>query len=160
MDDVEEVTSQSFKDYCMSIGIMVEHSVSQMHTQNSLAESLIKRLQLIGRPLLMRTNFSNYAWGHAILHKVSPVRLRPTSCHKYSSMQLVNGQKSNISHLIVFECAVYVPISPPRRTKMRPQRKLGVYVGFNSPSIIKYLDPMTGDLCHILVPKYKLTKYF
>ncbi|XP_075096297.1 uncharacterized protein LOC142174409 [Nicotiana tabacum] len=29
---------------------------------------------------------------------------------------------------------------------MGPQRRLGVYVGYESPSIIKYLEPMTGDL--------------
>ena len=39
----------------MSIGINVEHSVAHVHTQNGLAESLIKRLQLIARPLLMKT---------------------------------------------------------------------------------------------------------
>ena len=27
-----------------------------------------------------------------------------------------------------------------------PQRRLGIYVGYESPSIIKYLEPMTGDL--------------
>ncbi|XP_049390283.1 uncharacterized protein LOC125854750 [Solanum stenotomum] len=29
---------------------------------------------------------------------------------------------------------------------MGPQRRLRVYVGFESPSIIKYLEPMTGDI--------------
>ena len=29
---------------------------------------------------------------------------------------------------------------------MGPQRSLGIYVGFESPSIIKYLEPLTGDL--------------
>ena len=29
---------------------------------------------------------------------------------------------------------------------MGPQRKLGIYVDFNSPSIIKYLEPSTGDV--------------
>ncbi|KAL0291592.1 UNVERIFIED_CONTAM: Copia protein [Sesamum calycinum] len=28
---------------------------------------------------------------------------------------------------------------------MGPQRRLGIYVGFESPSIIKYLEPITGD---------------
>jgi hypothetical protein len=28
---------------------------------------------------------------------------------------------------------------------MGPQRRLGVYVGFDSPSIIRYLEPLTGD---------------
>jgi hypothetical protein len=41
---------------------------------------------------------------------------------------------------------VYVLISPPQRTKMGPQRRLGIYIGFHSPSIIKYLEPLTGDV--------------
>ena len=55
LDNVGEFTSQAFNDYCMSIGITVEHPVAYVHTQNGLAESFIKRLQLIARPLLMRT---------------------------------------------------------------------------------------------------------
>ena len=59
---------------------------------------------------------------------------------------MVFGQEPNISHLRIFGCAVYVPIAPPQRTKMGPQRRLGIYVGYDSPSIIKYLEPSTGDL--------------
>ena len=40
----------------MSIGIEVEHLVPHMHSQNGLAEATIKRLQLIARALVMRTN--------------------------------------------------------------------------------------------------------
>ena len=29
---------------------------------------------------------------------------------------------------------------------MGPQRRLGIYVGFDSPSIIRYLEPMIGDV--------------
>ena len=29
---------------------------------------------------------------------------------------------------------------------MGPQRRLEIYVGFDSPSIIKYLEPSTGDV--------------
>jgi hypothetical protein len=29
---------------------------------------------------------------------------------------------------------------------MGPHRKLGIYIGFESPSIIKYLESFTGDL--------------
>ena len=56
------------------------------------------------------------------------------------------GKQPNISHLRIFGCAVYVPIAPTQRTKMGPQRRLGVYVGFDSPSIIRYLEPLTGDV--------------
>jgi hypothetical protein len=50
-----------------------------------------------------------------------------------------------ISDLQKFGCVVYVPISPPQRTTMGPH-KLGIYVGYDSPSIIKYLEPKIGDL--------------
>jgi hypothetical protein len=56
LDNAGEFTSQSFNDYCISIGIKVEHPVAHVHTQNGLAESLIKRLQLIARSLLMKCN--------------------------------------------------------------------------------------------------------
>ena len=29
---------------------------------------------------------------------------------------------------------------------MGPQKRLGIYVGYKSPSIIRYLEPVTGDI--------------
>ncbi|RVW71587.1 Copia protein [Vitis vinifera] len=94
----------------------------------------------------MKTKLPTSAWGHAIMHAAALVRIRPTTYHEYSPSQLVLGKQPNISHLRIFGCAVYVPIAPTQRTKMGPQRRLGVYVGFDSPSIIKYLEPLTGDV--------------
>jgi hypothetical protein len=118
MDNAGEFTSQAFYDYCLSIGINVEHPVAHTHTQNGLAESFIKRLQLIARPLLMKSKLPVSTWGHAILHAASLVRIRPTTYQKYSSLQLAFGQPPNISHFRIFCCVVYVPIAPPQRTKM------------------------------------------
>jgi len=39
-----------------------------------------------------------------------------------------------------------VPVAPPQRSKMGSQRRLEIYVGFESPSIIRYLEPLIGDL--------------
>ena len=36
--------------------------------------------------------------------------------------------------------------SPPKRTMMGTQRRLKIYVGYDSPSIINYLEPSTSDL--------------
>ena len=55
LDIAGEFSSQAFLDYCMSIGIDVQHLVAHVHSQNGLAESFIKRLQLIARPLLLKT---------------------------------------------------------------------------------------------------------
>ena len=104
----------------MSVGISVEHPVAYMHTQNGLAESLIKRLQLIARPLLLRANLPTSVWGHAILHAANLIKVRPSSYHKQSPHQLALGQIPNVSHFKIFGCAVYVPIAPPKRSKMGP----------------------------------------
>jgi hypothetical protein len=75
LDNAGEFTSQFFNDYCMSIGIKVEHPIAHVHTQNGLAESLIKILHMIARPLLMKYNISSSVWGHTILHVVALIRL-------------------------------------------------------------------------------------
>ena len=53
MDNAAEFTSRAFNDYCVALGIQVPHSIPYVHTQNGLAESLIKRIKLIARPMLM-----------------------------------------------------------------------------------------------------------
>ena len=146
LDNAGEFISKAFDDYCMSVGIEVEHLIAHVHTHNGLAEAFIKRLQPIAQPLLMRTKLPIYAWGHVILHAAVLVRIRPTANQQQSPFQLVLGQIPNLSHLRVFGCVVQVPIAPPQRTKMGPQRRSGIYIGFDSPSIIKYLEPLTGDM--------------
>ena len=102
LDNAGEFTSQAFNEYCMSTGIIVEHHVAHVHTQNSLAESLIKCLQLIARPLIMRTKLLISVWGHVILHVTSLIRIRPSAYHKYSPLQLAFSQEPNIFYLRIF----------------------------------------------------------
>jgi hypothetical protein len=59
---------------------------------------------------------------------------------------MVHGKSPSISYLYKFGCRVYIPISPPQRTVMGPHRKVGIYMGFQSPSIIKYLGLLIGAL--------------
>ena len=84
--------------------------------------------------------------GHAVLHAAALIRLRPTASLLQSPLQMVLGYEPDISHLRTFGCAVQVPIAPLKRTKMGPQCRLGIYVGFNLPSIIRFLEPTTSDL--------------
>ena len=65
----------------MSIRIAVEHLVAHVHTQNGLAESLIKRLQLIARSLIMRIKLPISIWDHAILHAEALIRIRSSAYH-------------------------------------------------------------------------------
>ena len=47
---------------------------------------------------------------------------------------------------LTYESLVVVPITPTQHTKMGPQRRLGIYDGFDFPSIIRYLEPLTSDV--------------
>jgi len=91
----------------MPLGIQVQHS-TYVHTQNSLAESLIKRIKLIARPLLQNCNLPTSCWSHAVLHAADLIQLRPTAYHVVSPLQLVRGNMPNIFHLRKFGCAIYV----------------------------------------------------
>jgi hypothetical protein len=120
--------------------------MSYVHTQNGLVESLIKRIKLITRPLLHNCNLSITCWGNAVLHAIDLIQLRLIAYHSTFPLYLVRGNAPSIFHMQKFGCVVYAPISPPKCTSMSPHRKLGIYVGYHSLSIIKYLEPLTEDL--------------
>ena len=106
MDNAAEFSSRVFNEYCMALGIQVQHSVPYVHTQNGLAESLIKRIKLIARPMLMNCKLPSSCWGHAVLHAADLIQLRPTAYHETSPLQLVRGNPPCISHLCKFGSAV------------------------------------------------------
>ena len=74
---------------------------------------------------------------------VNIIRVIPSTYHKQSPNELILGQVPDISHFKIFGSDVYVPIFPPQSSKIGPQRRLGIYVGFDSPTIIRYLKPLT-----------------
>ena len=69
----------------------------------------------------MKTKLPTSAWRHAIMHATTLVRIRPTTYHEYSPLQLVLGKQPNISYLRIFGCVVYVLIAPTQHIKMGPQ---------------------------------------
>ncbi|KAL2632228.1 hypothetical protein R1flu_016914 [Riccia fluitans] len=117
MDNASEFRSQSFNQYCLSVGIQSEEPVPYEHEQNGLAEAHIKLLQHVGRPLLLQSSLPASGWGHAILHAAQLLRLRLASYLQQSPQQLASGFPPSIAHLRVFGCAVYVPIPPPKQNR-------------------------------------------
>jgi hypothetical protein len=97
----------------------------------------------------MKSKLPVYAWRHTILHVASLVRIKH---HLTKNILLCNLHWSTTKYFLffrIFGCFVYVPITQPQRTKMRPQRRLGIYTGFDSPSIIRYLESLTGDILKV-----------
>ncbi|KAL7142166.1 hypothetical protein ABFS83_08G105600 [Erythranthe nasuta] len=112
IDHAGEFTSKSFDEYCAALGIDVENPVAYVHTQNGLTESLIKRVHIIDRTLLMRSKLTSTTWRHAVLHASTLIQLRPTAHHMHSPIQLALGFEPDISHIRTFGCAVQMQIPP------------------------------------------------
>jgi hypothetical protein len=159
VDNAGEYVSRSFQEYCASTGIVLETSVPYAH--NTTAESFVKQIQMIARPLLLRSNLPLSSWGHAVVHAGDLIRYRPSAGNDLSPYELVHGFPPSVSHLKIFGSAVYVPIPPHQRTKLGPRRQLAIYVGFQSSSIIRYLSIQTGDLftAHITMCEFDETMF-
>ena len=84
-DSAGEFTSTTFEQFCASAGITQESTVPHVHTQNGLAEAIIKSLQVIARPMLLQTNLPAFAWGLAIVHAGTLLSYRPSSMSKAST---------------------------------------------------------------------------
>nr|GEZ06644.1 retrovirus-related Pol polyprotein from transposon TNT 1-94 [Tanacetum cinerariifolium] len=145
LDNAGEFTSQAFNDYCMSVGIVVEHPVAHVHTQNGLAQSLIKRLQLIARLLIMKTKLPVFVWGHAILHAASLIRMRPSANYVYSPMQLAFGQEPSIPHLRILACFADCHFNEAIFPRLGGEKKNHEKdVSWSELSLL-YLDPHTNQ---------------
>ena len=159
VDNAGEYLSKSMEEFCKANGTDLEVSVAYAH--NTGAENMVKLIQMIARPMLLRSNLPTSCWGHAVLHAGDLLQYRPSGDSKETPYQHLNGLLPNLSHLRVFGCATFVPIPPNKRTKLGPMRQLGIYVGFQSPSIIRYLDPATGEsfVAHISKCEFDESKF-
>ena len=127
----------------MATGIKLTYSVPYKHSQNGLVEAFIKKIQLFSWSLLIQACLLSYFWAHAVLHAATLLRYRPTLLNDYSPLELLFGQTLDISHFRVFGCQVWVPTVEPKQTTISKHREEGVYIGFDSLSIIRYLTPST-----------------
>lgn len=113
MDNAKEFKSHTFEDYCTAIGISLKYSVPHEHSQNGLAKTFIKKLQLSARPLLIHAHLPSSTWGHAILHATALLCLCPTLLNVHTPHELLSGQPPNVAHLRIFGCQVWIPVPEP-----------------------------------------------
>ena len=143
MDNAKKFRSQHFEDYCLVTSIELTYSVPYEHSQNGLVKVFIKKIQLINRPLLIHVGLPSHLWAHAILHAATLLRYIPTLFNDYSPLELLSGQKPDVSHFGTFGCQVWIPIAEPNRKTIGQHRLEGIYDKFDFPSIIRYLVPCT-----------------
>lgn len=125
-------------------GISLTYSVSYEHSQNNLVEVFIKKILFITRPLFIHANHPSSFWNHVVLHAATTLRFQPIFLNDHSSFELTSSQFPNVAHLRTFGYQVWVPIAKLHRKKIGRHRHKGIYVGFDSPNIIRYVIPSVG----------------
>ena len=146
MDNANDFTSKAFDDYCMALGIKVEHPIHYFHTQNGLVESLIMRIKLIVRLLLQHSDLPISCWGYVVLHADALIQIRPIAYRDYSPLQIVHGKKTKyfpFANLWMFSLCFYITTKSYLYGSSEKVRC--IYIGYESPSILKYLELITGD---------------
>jgi len=91
-------------------------------------------------------------WGHVILHATTLIRLCPSSVDIASLQELLSGRVLNVSYL--FGRPVWVPIPEPQLYTIDAHYQKGIYVGFDSPSIICYINSSIGRLLRAYFANY------
>jgi hypothetical protein len=83
----------------------------------------------------MNCSLSSSYWGHVVLCTIDLIQPRPTAHHDYSPIHVVQGDPLRNFDLCKFDCAMYIPISPPQRTVIAPRKKIGIHVDLCGLSI-------------------------
>jgi hypothetical protein len=146
IDNTQEFKSYAFEDYCQATIISLTYGVPYEHAQNGLAEAFIKKIQLISRPLLIHAHLPSSFWSHVILHATALLRYRPTMLHEHSPLETLTSHPHSVADFRVFGCRVWVPVPEPKRKTIGIHRQEGIYVGFDFPSIIRWVSPKSGVL--------------
>ena len=146
IDNSLEFRSHAFEEYCVATGITLTYSVPYKHSQNGMAKVFIKKIQLVTRPLLLQAQLPSSMWGHVVLHSTTLLKLRPTLLNVQTPTELQSGCIPDMSYIWVFDCQVWVHVPEPKRHTVGPHREEGIYIGFDSPLLIRYLVPTIGLL--------------
>lgn len=133
---LKEFRSHTFGDYCSATMTTLTYLIPYEHAQNGLAKAFVKKIQLVGRPLFLYVHLPSNLWDHVALHAAALQRLRPTLLCTQTPHVLLFGRPPNVSHIRVFGCQQWVPLPDPKRLTIGAHRQEGIYVEFDSPSII------------------------
>lgn len=109
--------------------------------------------------MLLHGKLPPHFWGHAILHATTLLRLRPSLLNSQTTLEVVSGTTPSIAHLKVFGCKVWVPISEPKQKTISSHRIHATYLGFDSPSVIRYKLPKKEEVYKARHHNCKVIKY-
>jgi hypothetical protein len=103
--------------------------------QNGVAERKNKTICEAAKEMMFDQDLPNSLWVEATSTAVYIHNRCPHAILKDKTPEEVfSGIKSEVGHLRVFGCLVYIHVPKEKRTKMEPSGKKGVFVGYSENS--------------------------
>ncbi|TPX30042.1 DNA-directed DNA polymerase [Synchytrium microbalum] len=146
LDNAGEFKSIVFDNFCRANGITAQYSTPHTPQQNGIAEAYNKKLTRVARTILHHSNLPLSYWHDAYLHANDLISNWPHQALNHDSPNHVFNLNTSMNAIRVFGCQVWAPIPKSlQKGKMSNQRQEKIYVGYLGSSIVKLLDPTTGN---------------
>lgn len=134
-DNRGEYISDSFKDFCSSVGIKREFTIPYNPQQNGVVERKNRTIVEAAKAMMHDQNLHTSFWAEA---SSTAVYIQNKCPHflldNKTPEEAFSGKKPDIIHFRIFGCPVYIHIPKEKRSKLEPSRKKGIFVGFNESS--------------------------
>jgi hypothetical protein len=126
-----EYTSKEFVNYCRDVRIKRELTTPYNPQQNSVAERKNRTIMEAVKTMIHDQDLPMCLWAEetkTIVYVQN--RLSHSALGFKTPEEMFSGKKSEVSHLKIFGCPVFVHIPKEKRNKLDPSGKKGIFVGY------------------------------
>jgi transposase InsO family protein len=121
LDNGGEYTSNEFKDFCRETGIKRELKTPYNPQQNGVAERKNKSIVEAAKAMIHDQNLPMHLWSE---ESNTFVYVYNRSHHKIlgnkTPKEVFTRKKSEVGHLRIFGCLMYIHVPKEKRTKLKP----------------------------------------
>ena len=146
-DNGKELVNQCIKNWAAKNSIEIKTTAPYSPSQNGVAERYNCTLLELARAMLISKNLPSYLWDEAVSY-ANFIRNRvPTrALENMTPYEGWHSKKPDVSNLREFGCDVWV-LDESNKTKLHPQSKKMVFVGFNEGSkSVLYYNPQHRNI--------------
>jgi transposase InsO family protein len=137
-----EFESLQFEDFCKEAGIKRQLTVPYKPQQNGIAKRKNRTICEAAKAMMFDQDLPNSLWAEATSTVIYIQNMCPHAILEDKTLEEVfSGTKTEVGHLRIFGCPVYIHVRKEKRTKMEPSGKKGIFVGYseNSKAYRKYV---------------------
>jgi hypothetical protein len=129
-DNGREYTSKEFVKFCKDVGIKRELTTPYNPQQNGVAERKNITIMEVVKTMIHDQDLPMHLWEEATRTTVYVRnRLSHSALGFKTPEEMFSGKKSEVSHLKIFGCSLFVHIPKENRTKLDPLGNKRIFVG-------------------------------